>query len=85
MPAFGTFGNAGRNSVEGPDYRNLSVAAVKLVPAGAARVQLRLEVFNVFNRVNFDLPDAFLGSPTFGRILSAGPPRRIQLGARVSF
>ena len=85
MPAFGTFGNAGRNTLDGPGYRNLSVAVIKLVPLGAARLQARVEVFNLFNTVNFDLPDPFLGSPSFGQILSAGAPRRLQLGVRVMF
>jgi hypothetical protein len=85
MPPFGTFGNAGRNSVEGPGYKNLNLAIVKLVPVGAASLQVRLETFNLFNSTNYDLPDAFLGSPTFGQILSAGPPRRVQFGGRLSF
>lgn len=85
MPAFGTFGNAGRNILEGPGYRNLNLGLTRLVALGAARLQLRLEAFNVFNRANFDLPDAFLGSPTFGRILSAGSPRRFQFGVKVLF
>jgi hypothetical protein len=46
---------------------------------------VRAEAFNLFNRVNFDLPDNFLGSPTFGRILSAQSPRHIQFGARLLF
>ncbi|MGH9373252.1 MAG: TonB-dependent receptor domain-containing protein, partial [Vicinamibacterales bacterium] len=81
--AFGSFGNAGRNTVEGPGYGNLNVAVVKMVPLGPARLQLRFETFNLFNTVNFDLPDAFVGSPTFGQILSAGSPRRIQFAVRV--
>ncbi|MGH9310724.1 MAG: TonB-dependent receptor domain-containing protein, partial [Vicinamibacterales bacterium] len=85
VPPFGTFGNAGRNSVEGPGHKNLNLAIVKEVPLGPSRLQLRLETFNLFNAVNFDLPDAFVGSPTFGRILSAGAPRRIQLGGRLVF
>lgn len=85
MPAFGTFGNAGRNIVQGPGYRNLNFGIVRLVPVGGARLQLRLELFNAFNRDNFDLPDAFLGSSTFGRILSAGSPRRVQLGVKALF
>jgi hypothetical protein len=85
FPTFGTFGNAGRNSVEGPGHRNLNLAIVKLVPAGAARLQLRFETFNLFDTVNFDLPDNFLGSPTFGRVLSAGSPRRIQFAVRALF
>jgi hypothetical protein len=85
FPAFGTFGNSGRNSLEGPSYRHLNLAIVKLVPLAAARLQLRFETFNLFNTANFDLPDAFLGSPTFGRVLSAGSPRRVQLGIRAVF
>jgi hypothetical protein len=85
VPAFGTFGNSGRNSVEGPGFRTLNIAAVRRVPLGPARLQLRLEAFNVFNWVNYDLPDAFLGSPTFGQILSAGAPRRVQFGVRAVF
>ena len=85
FPAFGSFGNAGRNILSGPGYRNVNVGVSKIVPVGEARLQLRLEIFNVFNRANFDLPDAFLGSPTFGRILSAGPARRVQLGVKALF
>lgn len=86
FPAFGTFGNSGRNTVEGPGYRNVNLALLKRVPLGArARLQLRLEAFNLFNRVNFNQPDNFLGSPTLGQILSAQSPRRLQLGAKVVF
>ena len=85
MPAFGTFGNARRNSVEGPGYRNINVGITKLLAVRDARLQLRLEIFNALNRANFDLPDAFLGSPTFGRILSAGAPRRVQFGVKALF
>ena len=85
MPAFGSFGNAGRNMLEGPGFRNLNLAVVKLVPLGEAHLQLRFETFNLFNASNFNLPDSFLGSPTFGQILSAGSPRRIQLGVRALF
>ena len=84
-PAFGTFGNSGRNTLEGGAYHNLNVALVKLIPIRAARLQARLEVFNLLNSLNFDLPDAFLGSPTFGQVLSAGPARRVQLGVRLLF
>jgi hypothetical protein len=85
MPPFGTFGNARRNMLEGPPYRNLNLGITKLVPLADTRLQLRLEIFNLTNRTNLDLPDAFLGSPTFGKILSAGSPRRIQFGVRVLF
>ena len=86
LPAFGTFGNAGRNILEGPAYANVNVALLKHVRLGGdTRLQLRAEAFNVFNRANFDLPDNFFGSPTFGQVLSAQAPRRVQLGARLLF
>ena len=85
MPAFGSFGNARRNMLEGPGYRNINLGITKVVPLANTRLQLRLEVFNLLNRANLDLPDAFLGSPTFGRILSAGSPRRVQFGVKALF
>ena len=86
FPAYGTFGNSGRNTVDGPGYQNVNLALMKRLPLGArSRLQLRLEAFNLFNHTNFNQPDNFLGSPTFGQILSAQSPRRIQLGAKVIF
>ncbi|MDP7691880.1 MAG: hypothetical protein QGG89_08580, partial [Vicinamibacterales bacterium] len=84
--AFGSFGNTGRNTLEGPGFANVNLALLKGVAlSDAARVQLRLEAFNLFNRTNLDLPDAFLGSPTFGQIRSARPARRLQLGLKLMF
>jgi hypothetical protein len=85
-PDFGTFGNAGRNIVEGPGYQNVNAALIKrLRLTGRSSLDVRLEAFNLFNRTNFDLPDNFLGSPTFGQILSAQSPRRLQIGGRVTY
>jgi hypothetical protein len=86
MPPFGSFGNAGRNVLEGPGYQNVNLALLKQLPLSArARLQLRVEAFNLLNRVNLDLPDNFFGSPTFGQVLSAQSPRHVQIGARLSF
>lgn len=86
IPPFGTFGNAGRNIQEGPGYANFNLGVLKHVRFSRdTRLQLRLEAFNLFNRVNYNLPDNVLLSPTFGQILSAGSPRRLQLGAKILF
>ena len=86
IPAFGSFGNAGRNILDGPGYQNINLAVLKHVSLGGeARLQLRAEAFNLFNHANFNLPDAFVGSPTFGRIVSADSPRRCQFGVRFIF
>jgi hypothetical protein len=86
LPAFGSFGNAGRNILEGPGYQNVNLALLKQVSISPRlRLQLRIEAFNLLNRLNLDLPDNFFGSPTFGQVLSAESPRHVQFGARLSF
>jgi len=62
---------------------------------GGARLQLRFEVFNVFNRANFGLPTrtVFAGAAqneaplaTTGQILrTVNSSREIQLGVKVLF
>lgn len=86
VPAFGSFGNAGRNILDGPDLRTINVSLLRdfQLREGLA-LQFRAEAFNLLNRTNFDLPEIFLGSPTFGRILSAGSPRRVQFGLKLLF
>jgi hypothetical protein len=52
---------------------------------GAARLELRWEVFNLFNRVNFDVPNRIFGTANFGRIFSAQPARQMQFAVKVVF
>lgn len=86
FPAFGSFGNAGRNILDGPGYQNVNASLLKNTRLGERiNLQLRLEAFNLFNHPNFNLPDNFLGSPTFGQILSARDPRHLQFGAKLLF
>ena len=86
LPAFGSFGNAGRNILEGPGLATWNVSLVKSIRASErASVQFRTEVFNLFNRTNLDQPDNFFDSPTFGQVLSAQNPRRLQFGMKILF
>jgi hypothetical protein len=86
FPAPGTFGNAGRNVVDGPGYQSVNASLIKNTNlTEKVNLQLRGEVFNLFNHPNFNLPDNFLGSPTFGQITSARDPRHIQLGVKLLF
>ncbi len=85
QPQF-TFGDAPRNSVLAPGYAGVDVGAQKdMEVGGGARVQLRVEVFNLFNRTNFDVPNRIAFTPSFGQISSAKPPRQVQLGVKVLF
>ena len=92
----GTLGNSRRGQFRGPNLRTVDVAAVKRVTLrGSTRLDLRFEVFNLFNRANFGNPTliAFAGATageaplgSFGRIRSTvTSARQMQLGARVSF
>jgi TonB-dependent receptor-like protein len=82
----GHFGNAGRNVIEGPGLATVNLSLMKNISlTESARLQFRAETFNLFDRANFGLPDNFVGSPTFGQILSAGSPRRLQLGLKLLF
>jgi hypothetical protein len=86
FPAPGTFGNAGRNILNGPGFQNVNVSLMKNTALSERfNLQFRAEAFNLFNHPNFNLPDNFLGSPTFGRITSARDPRHIQFGLKLLF
>jgi hypothetical protein len=81
-----TIGSTSRNPVRGPSYRNLDLAVMRQVAAGGTRtVELRLEVFNLLNTVNFGAPAAQLGPASFGSITSALDPRVVQLAAKMWF
>ena len=86
IPPRGTFGNAGRNVVDGPGFAVVNASLIKTTQVTERLgVQFRVEAFNLFNRVNYDQPDNYVGSPSFGSILSAGAPRRLQLGLKLLF
>jgi hypothetical protein len=82
-----TFGNAPRNILRGPKLMSTDLSLSKTVSLGpTARVQLRAEMFNIFNNVNFSNPNGQYATANFGRITSTAiPMRQIQLGARFLF
>jgi len=82
----GRFGNAGRNIVRGPGLASLDASLTRwFTLAERARLQVRLESFNVGNFTNLGLPVNDLVSPNFGRILEAGPPRLFQAALKLAF
>ena len=82
----GQFGNAGRNIARGPSYASVDLSFVRTFGVGAqTRLQFRAEAFNLLHHVNLGLPVADLNSSSFGRILSAGPPRLMQFALKLSF
>ncbi len=85
-PAVGEIGTLGRNSINGPDYKNVDLALTKNIRLkGSHELQLRIEGFNIFNFANFNNPNGDTTSNDFGKITSVIAPRTLQLGARYSF
>ena len=84
--ALGTFGNAGRNILQGPGTFNIDFSAHKLfVIHERVRLQFRAEFFNVLNHTQLNNPDTAVIDGTFGRITSARDPRIIQLALKLIF
>ena len=93
LPAAGTFGNVRRNSLRGPNLRTVDFSTFKNQALFGKLLQLRVEVFNLFNRANFNPPGnpaVFNTNGTYvpgsGRITTlATTPRQIQFGVKFVF
>ena len=88
-PYLGQLGNAPRRFFYGPGLENFDIALQKeLTIAEGKMLQFRVEAFNVFNHAQFFGASAVNGnisSAGFGQIVSASPPRLVQLAAKFSF
>jgi len=86
MPANGTLGNEGRNTLIGPDWRDLDLSFGKSFQLiENARLEIRMDSFNVLNHPNFNGPNSAIGNATVGTITGANGARSIQLGGRLTF
>jgi len=85
----GTPGNASRRFFHGPGTFNTDLAVVKdLRITESKALELRLETFNLFNRTQFFGPAAVNGdvdNPLFGHVVSALPPRLMQVALKIQF
>ncbi len=85
--AIGTFGDSGRNILQGPGWNNADLMFSKNIPFRERyNVQFRWEMFNAFNRTEFAVPGTTVGNPNFGQVLStSAPPRLMQAGLKLNF
>ena len=83
----GTFGNAKRNALRGPNWQSLDMSLQKRFNTGrSSNVTFRWDVFNVFNTVNLGLPNSDMSSAAVGTISQlAGDARVMQFSLRVGF
>src|SRR5581483_7631159 len=89
----GTYGDSGRGLISGPGFANTDFSALRdFALHESVKLQFRAEMFNLFNQVNFSLPNSYANSAlitssgtlanggTFGQIQStvSGTGRQIQ-------
>jgi hypothetical protein len=94
-PARGDAGNSPKDVIRGPGVTNSDVTLFKNIPFGGSRrkLQLRWEIYNVFNQVQFATVDATArfdaaGTQTnsrFGQVITTRAPRVMQIAVRVVF
>lgn len=92
QPFAGTYGNAGRNILQGPSLKQFDFALAKRwALSERLGLQFRSEFFNIFNHTNLNTPNPVVyaaatggPSPTAGIITStATTSRQVQLGLKL--
>jgi hypothetical protein len=93
-PAFGSPGNIGRNIFRGPGINNTDFVTTKRISISErTRLDLRIEFYNLFNRVQFYQPDNVISDGAgFGQSTSevirpdfTTGARQMQLGLKLTF
>ena len=98
LPAKGTFSGMHRNDVTGPGFGTVDASLVKntLLHEGV-NLQLRAEMFNIFNRLNLANPSGSFTSTSLGRStdtigdsigapgIGSGEPFNVQFAGKIIF
>jgi hypothetical protein len=87
--ALGQLGNTKRRFFHGPGINNFDMTLSKSTRLTESEsLDFRIEAFNVFNHAQFYGPssvDGEINDPQLGHIVSAQPPRLIQLALKFYF
>ncbi|MFZ0337963.1 MAG: TonB-dependent receptor, partial [Terracidiphilus sp.] len=80
------FGSAPRDSIEGPGTVSNNMALSKTMNMGETRsMEIRAQITNVFNTVQYAGVNTTYGAPQFGQVDSVGQMRQFQFLARFRF
>ena len=79
-------GDASIGSIIGPDYYDWDLSVRKMfgLPREGMKLMFQADAFNVFNRLNWNNPGTSANGGA-GQTTSAGPPRQVQFGAKLTF
>jgi hypothetical protein len=97
-PAPGTYGNEGRNEFYGPPTHQIDFSMFKNIQIREnIKLQLRAEIFNLFNFRNLSGPANNVSGSNLGEVgstydvsfgapgIGPGAPRNVQLAAKIIF
>jgi hypothetical protein len=78
--------SVGRNTGKGFDYQSLDLRLSRTFAlTGRVSIETLADIFNVFNRANYQVPNNIINSPTFGKPTAVNDPRQLQVGVRMLF
>jgi hypothetical protein len=79
-------GNVGVGQFRAPGFKNLDLSVGKAIGLGGSRrIELRADVLNAFNWINYASVQTNITASDFGKINGTGAARVAQLQARFSF
>ncbi len=85
-PTNSPYGDATRNSIEGPGSVTFDMTINRTIPIKESRsLDLRFTASNVFNHVNYTSISTAVNSLTFGEVTAAGSMRRVTMQVRFRF
>jgi hypothetical protein len=89
IPAPGTFGNLGRDTLRSDRFKNLDLSLFKQFPipiTESTKLEFRFETFNLTNTPVWGVPDVNISDAAFGTISStANTARQLQFGLKLYF
>ncbi|MGH9358843.1 MAG: hypothetical protein ACRD1O_06685, partial [Terriglobia bacterium] len=88
LPPPGQYGNAGRNTIPGPEMVNFDMSVDRQLTISREknlRADVRLSADNLFNTPNFTGLATTVNAADFGRVTSVGSMRTVSLSLRLKF
>jgi hypothetical protein len=86
LPRSGELGELELTPIFGPSRFMLDASLIKTARIYDVNLELRWEIFNLFNTVNFNVPTTDIFSQSFGQITrTVTNPRLMQFAAKINF
>ena len=86
IPALGTLGNLGRNTLVGPGTWDFDAALSRIFSIREAqKLEFRAEAYNLTNSFRPGNPGTSISSGTFGQIRTSAAPRIMQFALKYTF